>query len=84
MSDRRRKDVTWDVADESGAMPTWERVGIAVLMDIRDELKVLNSILRCPNFQAIPFKLDRISRNTAKPKVPALQAGTKRKNGKKT
>ena len=42
MGDRRRKDVAWNVAEENGAIETWERVGVAVLMDIRDELKLLN------------------------------------------
>jgi hypothetical protein len=68
MADRRRANIEWSVADEAGNMPTWERVGIAVMMDIRDELKTLNRLLACPNFTAIPRKLDAIRRNTAKPK----------------
>lgn len=68
MADRRKKDLNWNVADENGNVPTWERIQIAVLMDLRDELKLLNGLLRCPNFMAIPRKLDRISRNTAKTK----------------
>lgn len=41
-------------------------VNAALLMDIRDELKRLNGVLHCPNFLAIPFKLDAIKRNTTK------------------
>ena len=59
-----------------GNIETWEQAGIAVLMDLRDELKELvrtnreidNSLraLRCRNFLRIPAKLDRIGRNTEK------------------
>lgn len=68
MSDRRKKNVEWTPGAEDGSMPTWERVQVALLMDIRDELQRLNNILECPNFQRIPAKLDRIGRNTAKPR----------------
>jgi hypothetical protein len=61
----RHRNAEWclkeQITDYSGA-------SLAVLMDIRDELKSLNSILQCPNFQAIPHKLDVILRNTAKPR----------------
>ncbi len=68
MTDQRRANADWQVADNDGSVPTWERVGIAVLMDIRDELQKLNNLLRCPNFIAIPRKLDAIRRNTTKKK----------------
>lgn len=67
--DIRFKDATFDLADEiTGKCRSWETATVAALYDIRDELKILNSLLRCPNFQAIPRKLDRISANTAKPR----------------
>lgn len=73
--DRRKKDVNWAPADQAGNLPTWERVNLAVLMDIRDELKLvtaelhcMNNVIQCSNFIAIPQILRRISRNTAKPK----------------
>jgi hypothetical protein len=47
-----------------------EQAQLAVLMDIRVELQTLNRVLACPNFQAIPQTLKRISRNTAKPRKP--------------
>lgn len=62
----RFKDQDWDLADHQGKIGTWERVAIAVLMDIRDELKLLNALLRCDNFLQIPAKLDAIARNTKK------------------
>jgi hypothetical protein len=69
--DQRRKNVSWPVAEADGQMPTWERAGIAVLMDIRDELQRLNAAIYCVNCQAIPRQLARIARNTAKPRKTA-------------
>lgn len=60
------KDIEWDLADSAGNISTWERVQIAVLMDIRDELHRLNNVIQCHNFIAVPGKLDRIIRNTTK------------------
>lgn len=60
MADRRRKNVEWNIADENGGIPTWDRVGIAVLMDIRDELQRLNSLLHCGNFIGIPHELRQL------------------------
>lgn len=61
-------DVEWNLESEGGGVGTWEKVSIAVLMDIRRELRRLNSVLACPNFQAIPKILRRVSSNTAKPR----------------
>lgn len=69
MADKRKKDISWVVADDHGQTLTWAEVQVAVLMDIRDELKIVRqrlSVLECPNFLDIPRKLDRIKRNTAK------------------
>jgi len=69
---RRFKDIDWDLADKAtGNIGTWERVQIAVLMDIRDELRIVRQrlhVLECRNFIEIPRTLKRISRNTAKPR----------------
>jgi hypothetical protein len=66
---KRHKDGAWAIpTDTDGRISGWTYVPIALLMDIRDELKSLNALLHCPNFQAIPRKLDRISKNTAKPR----------------
>lgn len=73
MSDTRRKDVNWNigVGDRDGRY-IWEQVQSAVLMDIRDELKLvtaemrrMNSVIQCSNFIAIPQTLKRISANTS-------------------
>jgi hypothetical protein len=60
VADRRQKNRNWWVADEDGTVPTWERVQLAVLMDIRDELQEINRTLRCPNTQRIPRYLQQI------------------------
>lgn len=57
MVDRRKKDVAWWVADDNGQTSLMQ-AQLAVLMDVRDELKKLNGLLHCPNFQNIPRKLD--------------------------
>jgi hypothetical protein len=59
---KRQRNVIWEPPNE------WRYVQLQVLMDIREELANLNSLLRCPNFLRIPLKLDRISKNTAKPR----------------
>jgi hypothetical protein len=65
----RHKDANWSVPDNPYC---WEQAMVAVLMDIRDELKALNrtlNVLRCPNFLAIPRTLEQIRANTSKPKA---------------
>lgn len=61
-------DVEWDVWLNDNGRYNQDQVNQALLMDIRRELRQLNQLLRCPNFLDIPSKLDRIARNTAKPK----------------
>jgi hypothetical protein len=61
----RHKDADWNFPEK---VANWEQAGVAVLMDIRAELKRINQTLGCPGFQAIPRKLDAIERNTRKPK----------------
>jgi hypothetical protein len=43
---------------------SWDSIHAAILMDIRDELKKLNSVFACPNFRRIPWVLDEVARNT--------------------
>jgi hypothetical protein len=47
-----------------------DQAQLAVLMDIREELRTLNRLLGCSNFTGIPRVLKRISANTAKPRKP--------------
>jgi len=73
IEDRRGANRNWTPLDETGNAPTWERIEIAVLLDLRDELRKLNALLACPNFIVIPQKLARIARNTAKPRKRAIR-----------
>lgn len=66
MAKGRFKDHEFDLSNEKGHIGTWEKVAIAALYDIRDELKRLNEVLYCRNFLDIPLKLDRIEKNTKK------------------
>lgn len=62
--DRRRRNRTFHVTDEQGVLYNDMRDGatVAVLMDIREELQRLNSLLHCSNFIGIPRTLKTISR----------------------
>ena len=65
----RHKNSNWTFpTSPHGEIETWEQAGIAVLMDIRDELQALNRLLGCKNFTDIPEVLRAIRRNTTKPK----------------
>lgn len=63
MSETRHKNVQWNLGT-TYPNANWEQAKAALLMDIRDELQTLNQLLACPNFIAIPRKLDEIARNT--------------------
>lgn len=75
--DRRKKDTNWYITDGNGSAYTEIRQGaiLATLMDIRDEMKKLNRVFECYNFQRIPRVLDRISANTHKPKKRKPKSG---------
>jgi hypothetical protein len=64
MTNTRHKDAQWNC----GVEPTVDGAQLAVLMDIRDELKAINRVLGCSNFLMIPSNLDQIRKNTAKPR----------------
>lgn len=66
----RHKDFNWNLPQpEPGRGHSWESIHAALLMDIRDELKELNRLLRCQETQRIPRYLRRIASNTAKPRA---------------
>ncbi len=65
---QRLKDHQWTVAPDATGVHSHSAASLTVLMDIRDELKELNAILRCPNSAGIPETPRRISANTAKPR----------------
>ncbi len=54
----RHKNKDWNLQDH----PDITHVQSAILMDIRDELQHLNSILDCKNFREIPTVLRGIRR----------------------
>lgn len=64
----RHKDTDWNLPAGTPGHG-WESIHAALLMDIRDELKIVSrklSALECPNFTRIPTVLRRISANTHK------------------
>lgn len=65
--DQREKNANWAVRDRTGNIYN-QGAHLAVLMDIRDELQSLNSLLRCSNFMGIPHDLRLIRKNTTKRK----------------
>lgn len=72
---RRDKDTEWGVLNSAGKAHSWEAVIVSVLMDLRDELKRLNSAIYCHNFQRIPTTLRGIQRNTAKRRKKRQKTG---------
>lgn len=72
--DRRKKDISWrlDVNPTTGSV-SHEDAKLAVLMDIRDQLKDLNQHLRCHNFVQIPHILRAIRANTHRRKYKKKQ-----------
>ena len=60
----RRENINWTLP-ESGPI-SYDGAALAVLMDLRDELRTIRRILECPNFQAIPFDLGRLVKQTAR------------------
>ena len=66
MSDTRHKNTQWVLKLNPDGTLQNDRVQIAVLMDIRDELQTLNFIFRCKNFVNLPHTLNRIDRRLRK------------------
>ena len=60
----RNKDWNWGIGE--GPTYSWDAATLAVLMDLRDELKALNRIVGCDNAIDIPNILRRIDTNTKK------------------
>lgn len=68
VEDTRRKNVTWGLPSTQSGPTSVEAASLAVLMDIREELQILNHVFKCPNFLVIPRTLQKIAANTAKPR----------------
>ncbi len=80
MLDTRHKNCKWALpTSDEGCVKDWQYVPIAILMDIRDELQKLNTLLACPNFPGIPQTLRDIKRATnriptiARPRKPKVK-----------
>ena len=69
----RHKNVMWNLPENNGRphYHAWESMILATIMDVRDELQRLNSLLHCHNVIGIPATLRSIRRNTYKPRKVA-------------
>ena len=81
----RHKDYNWNLPEgeksNSGSRThQWESIHAALLMDIRDELKLVLTaleplhVLKCSNFLDIPRRLELIRQNTKKKRRKAPKA----------
>ena len=57
--DRRQANRDWYAADETGECPTWERVQLAVLMDLRDELQAMRQLAMSGDLCRVRIVLER-------------------------
>lgn len=78
MVDKRCKNAKWSICDDTGQM-TYESASLAVLMDIRDELQGIRSLLNC---HRIPPALDALREVGQDIRRKKRLAATKRKNAK--
>jgi hypothetical protein len=68
----RHKNTQWFLTEKPGRNADGSEsyssstIQMALLMDIRDELRDLNLLLNCHRFLSIPIQLEAIRRNTAK------------------
>lgn len=60
----RTKNIDWHIPVNTNNCVDWPGVTVAVLMDIREELRTLNRLLGCRNFVEVPLILQRIDTNT--------------------
>lgn len=66
----RHKDATINLPETSAeGTRGWGSIKVGLLMDIRDELKELNSHLRCHRIQRMFSTIERVDRRLAK-KIP--------------
>lgn len=66
MGDTRHKDAHWNIRVNEDGTTSFEAAQLTVLMDIRDELKLVNARLQCRETMAIPAHLRRIASLLAK------------------
>lgn len=68
MADTRNKDVEWRLNPLLNNKVSNGDAQLAVLMDLRDELKKINNLLHCQSFTDIPNILRQIRRKVPTPK----------------
>ena len=59
MADTRHKDVNWNC----GENVSFDGAKLAVLMDIRDELKIINRVFACQNFLSLPREIQGLHKH---------------------
>lgn len=69
----REANQEWDIRPDSNGGFSWPAAQLAVLQDIRDELRRIRIIAECPNTTAIPALLRSIKRNTSKKRKKAVK-----------
>jgi hypothetical protein len=57
-------NVNWSFHENIDGTTTYDAAQLAVLMDIREQLRALNTLLGCRNFVAVPAILREIRANT--------------------
>lgn len=62
----RLKDYNWNMSGTDQGRYDVNAIVVNLLMDIRDELKLMNARLQCHETAAIPRYLRRIAANTTK------------------
>lgn len=58
------RNADWNLQTDVSGHCTWDGVKIALLMDIRSELRRIRTIAECPNAIAIPNLLRQIVKQT--------------------
>lgn len=66
MVDKRQKDQNWTIERNLDGKWSFDAAHLAVLMDIRDELKAMRRRPDCAETLAIPRMLKQIRANTTK------------------
>ena len=59
----RHKNQIWELPEK---LTQYDQAQLAVMMDIRDELKTLNQLLHCYKFKEFPAILKRIDKRIAR------------------
>ena len=82
----RYKDANWTLP--APKLETWEQAGLAVLMDIRDELKQLNRVFSCGGYaggklDAIRYAVERLNKPRRITAKQAARVMAKRRNRKR-